>query len=144
VTNKIKDLQNKKGVIHYLKIKTRLMAYWLFTAHLCEEDIFLKKHIKVVMDDYVKITNSIKIRNCQKKKLCVSHSNFKGTFCVTNLRVNIIVFFLSLVQCHCGLNWLGVHHLTFSEGECPPPHTSQNFLPTQAKIRFFFSSCWRL
>ena len=79
----------------------------------------------------MKITNSTKIRNCQKKKLCMSHSNFKGTFCVTNLRVNIFVFFLSLVQCHCGLNLLGVHHLTFSEPQ------ARIFYPHKRKSDFF-------
>lgn len=82
----------------------------------------------------------------RKKSVCalgeyLSHWNFKGsirtyTFCVTNFRVNIIVFLffvLSLIQCQCGLNWLWVHHLTISEGACPPPsqvrlfsHTSKN------------------
>ena len=103
------------------------------------------------LDDYVEITNSTKIRNFQKQipstgvhGVYLSHSNFKGsirtyTFSVTNLRVNIIgFFFLSLVQCHCGLNWLGVPLLTFSKGAYDPPSLHKpEFFPTQANIRFF-------
>ena len=40
-------------------------------------------------------------------------------------------FFFSLVQCHCGLNLLGVHHLTFSEPQ------ARIFYPHKRKSDFF-------